>query len=156
MDCAAVRQWGNVQQCERQCVAVRTAAVCGSAPGIVWQCARQCAAVWQCGSSVRQQCAAVRGCVRQCARLFVCDSARGGVWQCVDLCVAVFGSKRGSVRAMRAVRVAVCGSAIVVVCGSTWQCVAVPVYGALSMCGSALYVNIHKVAHNIYSVKGAV
>ena len=100
-------------------------------------------------------CPAVCSSVRQCARLLVCNSARGGVRQCVDLCVAMFGSKHGSVRAMRGVRPAVCCSAI----GSVRQCVAV--------CGSAStqrsrcvavrsMCNIHKVAHNIYSLTEAV
>jgi hypothetical protein len=79
-----------------------TAAVCGSAPGSVWQCARQCVAVWNCGSV--QQYAAVWSSVRQCAWLLVCDSARGGVRQCVGLCVAVFGSKRWCARNARSAR----------------------------------------------------
>jgi hypothetical protein len=159
VDCAAVRQCGNVRQYERQCVAVRTAAVCGSALlGNVWQCARQCAAVRQCGSV--QQCAAVCSGVRQCARLHVCKRARGGARQCVGLYVAVFGSKHGSVRAMRAmraVRAAVCGSTIAVVCGSAWQCVVVPAYCAIGVWQCALHIYIlHKVAHNLHSVTGAV
>ena len=71
MNCAAVRQYGSVRQYVRQCVAVRTAGVCGSALACVWHCARQWATV--------QQCAAVCSSVRQCARLLVCDSARGVV-----------------------------------------------------------------------------
>ena len=88
-----------------------SAAMCGSTSGSVWQCARrQCAAVrlvvyGSARGSVRLSgSAAVCSSVRQCARLLVCDSARGGVRQCVGLCVAVFGSKHGSVRAVRAVR----------------------------------------------------
>jgi hypothetical protein len=97
-----------------------SAAVCGSASGSVWQCARrQCAAVrlvvyGSARGSVRLYgSAAVCGSVRQCAwLLIICNSACGGVRQCVGLCVAVSGSKHGSVRAMRTVHAAVCGSAI--------------------------------------------
>jgi hypothetical protein len=82
MDFVAVQQCGNLQQYERQCVAVRTA-VCGSALGSVWQCARRYAALLQCGSV--QQCAAVRAAtfVRQCARRYaaVCRPVCGSGWQ---------------------------------------------------------------------------
>jgi hypothetical protein len=50
--------------------------------------------------------------------------------------LVVHSSARGSVR--------LCSSAAV--CGSVWQCVVVHV----SVCGSALYMHVHKVAHNIY------
>jgi hypothetical protein len=68
----------------------------------------------------------------------VCSSAGGSVqqclavWQYVGLCVAMFGSKHGSVRAMRAVRP--------VVCGSAWQCVAVPAHAAVGVWQCALRV----------------
>jgi hypothetical protein len=70
----------------------------------------------------------VCGNVRQCARPLVCDGARDGVRQCVGLCVAVSDSKHGSVRAMRAVRTAVCGSAV----GSVQQRVRTAVCGSAS------------------------
>jgi hypothetical protein len=63
--------------------------------------------------------------------------------------VAVFGSKHSSVCAMRAVRAAVCGSAIgsvrqyVAVCGSA------SAHGAVSVC-SALCVYIHTQSHLQY------
>ena len=113
--------------------------MCGSTSGSVWQCARrQCAAVrlvvyGSARGSVRLSgSAAVCSSVRQCARLLVCDSVRGGVRQCVGLCVAMFGSKHGSVRAMHAVQLLVCGSA--------WQCVAVPAHGAVSVWQCALRI----------------
>jgi hypothetical protein len=62
-----------------------------------------------------------RGSVRLPGSAAVYNSVQQCAQQCVGLCVAVLGSKRGGVHAMRAVRAAVCGSAI----GSAWQCVAV-------------------------------
>jgi hypothetical protein len=70
-----------------------------------------CAAVRQCGSAAVRQCAWLCAAVRQCA--------------------VVCGSKHGSVRGMRAVRAAVCCSAIGIVrqggsaCVAVWQWVAV-------------------------------
>jgi hypothetical protein len=94
----------------------------------------------------------------QCA---VCSSAGGSVRQCVavrqyvGLYVAMFGSKHGSVRAMCAVRPVVCCSAI----GSVRQCVAVCGRASTrrSRCVAVRSTcNIHKVAHNIYSLTEAV
>jgi hypothetical protein len=141
MDCgivrpAAVRQCGNVRQYERQCAAVRTAAVYGSALGSVWQYTR--------GSVRLSGSRTVRGCVRQCTRQ--CAAVRavvcGSVWLCVAVRPVVCGNARGSVRAVRLVvcelcdnllavcsSAAVCGSALAAVCGSARnsvrQCVAV-------------------------------
>jgi hypothetical protein len=88
--------------------------------------ARTFAAV--CGSAVVCRSAAVCRRAAVCARVRVwqCYSLqqRGSVWQCVRLCAVVRAA----------------------ICGSVWQCV--PVRAA--MCGSALYVYIHKVTHNIF------
>jgi hypothetical protein len=126
-----VQQSATVRQCER-CVAVRTV-VCE-------QCARQCAAVLLVvygsahGSvqlsdsaavcSIGRQCPAVRQCV--CSSAAVCGSVR----QCVSACVVL--------RQCATVRAAMCGS--------VWQYVAV----RMVVCGSTLYLYIHKVAYNIY------
>jgi hypothetical protein len=71
--CMAVRVYGSVCQCARQCA---VAWQCGS--GSVWQCAavRQCGSVQQCGSAAVWQCAAVQcdGSV-MAVRAAVCGSA---------------------------------------------------------------------------------
>jgi hypothetical protein len=89
-------------------------------------------------------CCCVHGSVRT-VRVAVCSSFVGSVWQCALQCAAV--QQCGSVRQCAAV----CGSASVAVlwqcaavCSSVRQCVALHVV----VCGSALYVYMHKVAHN--------
>jgi hypothetical protein len=140
MDCAAFRQYGTVRQYERQCMAVHTAAVCGSALSNVWQ--------YTCGSVRLSGSAAVRGFVRQCARQ--CAAVRavvcGSVWMYVAVSPVVCGNVRGSVRAVRAIvygsvrggvrlygSAAMCSSAL----GSVWQC-AWQCCAAVRQCGSVL------------------
>jgi hypothetical protein len=117
---AAVRQCGSARHCERQFVAVCTVVcvvrgiVCRSALTSLWQCTRQCAAVRQCGSFLQS------GSVRQCE------------WQCVC------GSTHDNVRA---VRTAVCGSALG---SSIWQCARQ--CAAVRQCGSVRHCASVRVA----------
>jgi hypothetical protein len=80
IDCATVRQYGSVRQCERQCVAVPTV-VCA-------QCAQQCAAVRL------EVYGSARGCVRLSGSAAVCGCVQQWARQCagVQQCAAVCGS----------------------------------------------------------------
>jgi hypothetical protein len=153
--CAAVRQytavWAAVCGSAHDSVCAVPAVVCGSALGSVWQCAQQCAAVQQCDSV--QQCGRVWQCERQsvAVRTVVCT-------QCAQQCAAlrlavVYGSVLGRMRlsGSAAVRGSVrqcaglCAVVRVAVCGGVWQCVAV----RTAVYGSALYICVHIVVHNI-------
>jgi hypothetical protein len=68
-----------VRPCERQCVAVRAAAVCGSVRGSVWQCAEQYVAIQQCGSV--RECEAVCGSEAVRSSEALCAAVCGIVWQ---------------------------------------------------------------------------
>jgi hypothetical protein len=73
------------------------------------------------------QYAAVRQCGAVCGSVWQCGSACVAVQQCVAVCAVVCGSVRG-------------------LCGSVWQCMAVHA----AVYGSALYIYIHSVAHNLF------
>jgi hypothetical protein len=127
--CAAV--WsavcGSVQQCVRQCAAVR-AAVCGSAHDSVHAvrtivCCSALGSIWQC---VRQ-CARLSG--SAAVRLVLYGSARGSA---VRLCGSV--TVYGSVRRCVCGSLAVCSSAAVAC--SMWQCARLSEIVRAAACGS--------------------
>jgi len=129
----------------------RTYAVCRMLYGICKQYAPYAVCLMTYGSASSSG-------VRLSGSAPVCSSVRQCARQCVGLCVAVFGSKHSCVRAMHAMRTAVWGSVIVSVRGSAWQCVACSASVQRSKCVAvrSTYIHVHRVAHNIYSVTGAV